>query len=742
MSRSTRAGTYRVGALAHLFIGLSLLCACASDHPRLDPGGSDDDIVTLGPETIYPVAAVVPDSISGGEFVFPQGGSGTLKVARILASATPTPDDAEGFFVEYAGEDRMHYREARRPDTRLALWILGRPDCSTSTPLSEHGDWLAIMPVDTLSDPVVFELTQPGYPPEGEVAAAPGSGAGSILSVTPRLAPRPLNSYYIMRKHIPRNGALATNLGVIVALARWNMNDLIGAIQPGSPLRQTVESRYRDTHALEGWTGLASGVSAYNAFRWWGRHTIREVRPYFQWVAIGTTRATESTIAHECGHYLTHLMVGDDVFTQLEAQRQQSHDFALPNPGRPMLEEYAQFADFFKNGNVGGKHQVEDPVRALRKAKPGLDPAIVDWPSLEGYAAGLLARLMSSSGSVQGLSGSAEDIPVYGLGAADVFEFLGDGRPVTVDDLRYVIMNARQSRADALPVVLERTGWTYGLTGVIKDAQGKKIAGALVQGVCTVASEGGREYKTPPTPVTTDAAGVYTLPRAFPETGSIRVTVNSVSQDFPAYVAASTPTNVKAHMPDLTFAPPSPLLTQLGRTAYVDIAFEGEIHFSDGTVNYALSVTTFASDAQPPQWNGTTCTQAYNTGTATEGNTVDLRAVFSPDGRKITLLDVMVERRWSSIINRRTVRLTNIAVNDTNDDEVFYYREGSTLESELTITELEQRAGRADRTISSINWSSTATPPNITVRFAQPAPPRTSLEVARRGPGGVRAGGP
>lgn len=551
MPRSVAAG-----AVAILLAGLLLLYGCAPDRSRLESTEPDADIVTLGPETVYAVGAVVPDSVTGGEFVFPEGGSGTLTVARILTSATPAPDEADGFFVEYDGEERMHYREARQPDARLVLWILGRPDCSTSTPPSPHGDWLAVMPVDTLSDPVVFELTQPGYPPAADVFTTRRGDAAPTLPLAPRgpadrQAPRPINSYYIMRKHIPANGTLATNLGVIVAIAQWTMNDLIRALPTAGSLRQTVDTRHRGTHALEGWKGMPSGLSAYSGFRWWLRRTIRETRPYFQWVATGSMRATESTIAHECGHYLTHLMVGDDVFAQLEGQRQLSHDFAKVNPGRPMLEEYAQFADYFKNGNVGARHQVEEPVHAMRKATPGLDPANVDWPALEGYATCLLARLMSTSGTIHGLSGSAEDIPAIGLSAEGAFGILGNGQPRLVDDLRVEVQLALAGRADALPAILERTGWSYHGTGRVIDDQGRRISGALVQNVCKVPSEGGREYLAPLTPVTTDDRGNYTIPRMFPGTTHLRVTVNGVARDFPVFVDAIQPTDVGVKIPDV-----------------------------------------------------------------------------------------------------------------------------------------------------------------------------------------------
>ncbi len=195
---------------------------------------------------------------------------------------------------------------------------------------------------------------------------------------------------------------------------------------------------------------------------------------------------------------------------------------------------------------------MEEPINLLNLIK-SYTPAQVDWPSREGYATCLLAVLHAGKSKLLvGLSGAAEDIPVIKAPFTSEWAMLAD-KPMNVNALRAEVALYLNSvgRSDAMPVILERTGWSYHGTGTLLIAPGQPLVGAKVQNVVTVASEQ-RDYYTGTMQATTDKDGNFTLDRICPGNSVVRVWVGKDSIDLGISVDANSPTSTPVTLGALT----------------------------------------------------------------------------------------------------------------------------------------------------------------------------------------------
>lgn len=146
-------------------------------------------------------------------------------------------------------------------------------------------------------------------------------------------------------------------------------------------------------------------------------------------------------------------------------------------------------------------------------------------------------------------------IPALSLTAADVFDMIAQYKPLTVDALREaadLYLGVGQPN-DALPALLERTGWSYHARGRLVDAQGQGLAGASVQAVCKSLSQC-REYLAPLTPATTDAQGYFELDRLFPGRSTLRVTVGPSTKELNVHAEPTAPTTARIELDPIVWS--------------------------------------------------------------------------------------------------------------------------------------------------------------------------------------------
>ena len=625
--------TSRATVCVKAFFALVLLLASAgcADRERITISEGDGQFA-LGPATEYAISETgelaLPDTVTNATFAFPSGATGTLRVARILSSPIAPPDGADGFWVEFSTDDRLQIFLPREGNQEPLLWMCAIPKTSTYDGVSNEIVWLPVMPADTLSNPAVFDLYEEGTLPNGESTG---------LEKEP-----PAQSYYFMRRYVTRDGWEWQNMQNIQLATRWTMRDVIemlpGALQ-GWALQET-----QDRLRLRAWVALASpNESAYAGFQYWARGLYRRTYPHFSFVATGPSRATEATIAHEVGHYMTHVFSGDDGFEDISEQLRPTHLFGDAHPERPMLEEYAMFVDYAKNGRIAGALNPLIPFTVLRTHHDEATPQNTDWPSMEGYPTCLLARLGAEGTTITGQSGGAEEIPSIDWSSTQLLGLLFGNKPSTANQLRAQIRIAleQQGEDDRLAPILERTGWSYHGHGTIVDDHGTPVAGAWVRSKCAVPSEGpDRIYYAPMAPAQTDGNGRFQLARIFPGASMLEIVVDDAASEFPIEVDPNRATTDEVDLGRFTIG--SSLMQKLKTMRYVNVLCAGEFVLSNGGMETSLFGTGDATHNHPASWNGNRLTWDFadssRFGDTVNGQRMQCTADFSADGHTLTQL--------------------------------------------------------------------------------------------------------
>jgi len=507
----------------------SLLLLCAG--LLLGAGCSDRDVVTpdpngpqphweLGPSADHPVSSVpgsvVADSATGAVFRFPDGGSGTLRAAPILSGPTP-PFDGAGLSVEYAGGEVVQLLVDPAGAGRVYVFGYGLPDGAHNEPAGSPR-WISVPQVDTLEGKVACLLTLPfaggkgafGGPAAGHARIPPGAratgtgaaapaGAGGV--VAPALAslradqPRGFDKYWI--SSIPPGATVTDTMLAIELQASTFRDNLLAALAPArrAAAEAEIKGRLSPHYAFDG--------NYYSGF-WWrslGAHG-RLVHPTLHYKKT----ANAGNIAHELGHYFTHVLVGDDTWSTLEGQAplwDTGHGIRDVQGRGTVLEEYAYLPEFHLVGSVKG-YDLFQPYDIFRD----MTPLGTDFPAVEGFGAVILAALARPDAEVRDLTtGRPVPAPVLDLPWSDLYEIVAEGA-TDIDALRAEIEARLGADADKLPALLGRCGWTYSVRGRYVDPAGGGVPGVTTTAVSRV---GGTVYAGGYTTLPSKADGAFSV---------------------------------------------------------------------------------------------------------------------------------------------------------------------------------------------------------------------------------------
>jgi len=484
------------------------------------------------------------DDISGAVIIFPEGGSGTLTVAQIATAPDVDPFEGNLFLIEFTGDDDLQISYPRSDEEEPLVWIYGRPTAPIDFSVDKEAQWMPLPPQSMTSMPAIFDLYDPGEPID-ETAAI------SINAKSPK--GRPAHSYNVYYQNaLKYNNWAWKRILVLWDITQKTIAD-IWNILPASVQAQKQSdytSGLKPKGAYSGWS------SGYIAFRYLGG-LIRTRNPHF-WYGVYTDSADEAVAAHESGHYISHLIVGDDQYEKLQAQRIDPHDLANVHANRDMLEEYAFFGDYFKNGDLlYKKHNVVDATQFFKwkraekdhKNEQEVKPATYNWPNLEGFGCFFLARLHTDKSVIPSHVdlNDEEPIPVFELDFTTIYGYLAKG-PLTVNELYDYVENSFTSDQKAkLAVMVEKMGWSYNGFGKIVDTDGEEVAGAMVENVSSYS--GWPNYKNNGS-AQTGTDGKFTINRVYPGKSKLRVYYNHSGgqylnfKDVEIDVPKEDPTNV------------------------------------------------------------------------------------------------------------------------------------------------------------------------------------------------------
>ncbi len=434
----------------------------------------------------------VRDTASGLRLLFADGGSGQLTLTPLTATPPP-PVPGSGWRIAYTGTQQAEVVLEGSFDGKTAwpaAYVYDElPPGAVDDALGLGPRWIPLPVRQLAPGRWAFELW-----PTGGTAAAAGARRG-ILAAPNTEARR----YYIGQFE---KGSTDTDKRIgLHGLSSVYADDFIGTLP--APLATQVRARRAEKFLSWGEDG--------NYYRGFTYQPNRRLYPIISITLDGFS------LAHETGHYLTHLLVGHDAYERLHAQPYPKEHGIRIEVGRGSVnEDYAYFIESFLKG-TGGQYDLAHASGSYLRDRP----AGADVPAIEGFTAAMLAAAVRTTTSIPSidLKNKTVDVPVVGLGHGRVFELLAGG-PQNVEAVR----RALEAGLDAdgqrrLLVNLQRLGWRYSATLRVVDAAGNPVPNAPAR---LLVRAGGSEYTGDVG--TTDAGGNLNLWFAFPGSSALVVT--------------------------------------------------------------------------------------------------------------------------------------------------------------------------------------------------------------------------
>ncbi len=593
---------------AIVFVSLVMSCKKGEEPDPTDPNPPvEEGVFTTGPEQTYKVAGTgvveIKDTITGATFRFPKGGTGTLSIARVLASKDYTlPTAGSGLntvSITYSGSEDEPI-EILLPNNGIALpaiWALQYPTGCVDDGEADKAAWMPMYSVDPTKNPAVYPMN---FNPK--VVTKNGRTTGWVIPVLAigALIAAPAAIY---------------DLTQLYSFSNKTSTALENLVNPlPSPQRDTLIKRIQGAYQLKIFNSnvitSVGSISNYNAFDKTGKRLpqITYITRGWGWNKVEKV-ATDATVYHETGHYLSHVIGGDATMKkmQLQANANPAHGVGLPAPGRDMIEEYAYWSEATLNG-----FQFGDKPNLFSTSVAGVltntSPENIDFPKIEGYGAVLMAYLTHKGSTITfSVRDGPQDSPSIGLSVPEVWGILTQSTavpsaPATKDELYTAIQTYlkknQPSKAEFLPVIAQRTGWRYKVKARLVTESGMgtnkiqtPIPYARVLGVFKSSSTGAKEYFSQKDSVTTDLNGNLEITKIFPEKSYLRVVFEKDKikyvKDIEINVPISQLTNEAFDLKDIV-VPLNDVLFQ------ASISVAGILSTSDGNAltSFPVSIST------------------------------------------------------------------------------------------------------------------------------------------------------
>ena len=484
-----------------------------------------------GPTTEYRAASAgeeIVDSLFGLTLVAPFSDC-TIAVTPVLTPAADmpaAPHNASMFTLRCSGADTLCIRIPYDSGAFAAVMTYGPlTGASTNDSTPQTLRWFSLPALRTAADSLA--VTLPLYP-----ASALAKKGARIPAGWPGFS-----HFAIVRA--PAGSALA----VTTAELTRRIDQAIGIWLDSLPasLRPVVARMCSTTHRC---------FISFDGNYYQGLWNILGIRSPRCKLSV-TTTATEGNIAHEVGHYMSHLLAGDNRYALIgDRAPDDPHGLADVHDGRSTVtEDYAYFSEFFLTGKVNGTTPLTDPRSVLGTKSP----ASVDYPSIEGFGAALLASLVRQTDTIRDFSGVFRAVPRMGMSFADVADIFARGA-ASGDELYDAVYNKVTAvKAERLAINAEALGWSYRISGTLMDSLTRKgVGGAAVQSVAVTDEN---RFYTLDSGDSTNADGTFTVRRAFFGSSFLRCIKGGDTVDIPVTIDPRTPTT-EIHNAGILYMPP------------------------------------------------------------------------------------------------------------------------------------------------------------------------------------------
>lgn len=331
---------------------------------------------------------------------------------------------------------------------------------------------------------------------------------------------------------------------------------------------------------------------------------------------------SDEDVAHEVGHYLTHILAGNAKFRAIAQVAPDIHGVGdLHSLRRTICEDYAYYNQFALTGTLNGGDVASGAWVGRLKGGKQL-PKDIDYPSIEGFACALMAGMTVATKydftnkAVAFDTTSGADVPgvalvtgadrSVGISRGEIYRAFKSGATnirELLPALQGLLTNDKQRLK--FQAMAEQMGWSYHGVGVVQDKNGNKLAGAELYPKLMDGQNMAFRLFT----VNTDLDGKFELKRAYP--GSYVLSVKTFYDKFD--VPFTTNWDRATTDPELflTLRAPSAVPTELrgvfrggnGLTAPFTVrSLEGVYVSRDGAepaVNLASSRFSIQLDAEP-----------------------------------------------------------------------------------------------------------------------------------------------
>ncbi len=343
---------------------------CTPEEKTDGTGETPPVPVTTGASKDYTVnsnsSTAVKDDITGLSFQFPQGGNGKLTVTA-LTEAPVLGVTAKKFTVDFTGTTPV---QVVAPNTANETGILYNYGSLTKASISgknlQTGWWQVSNFTETI-DQIIYTLNSPN----------------STLKAGTK------NMYAF--ESITKNSTKAEKLALIKSTVSQVIDTWVNSMP--SDLATLARSRINGNYKYN--VNLSGDGSSYLA----GNSLIfRNCNFYFKLSTIELR-----TIAHEVGHYISHVLLGYDKYIEIYGKFpsdfigcQISHapgDNIGRNAGT--IEDFAYFSEYLitEGVDLGYDFSSVKKLNNFADITNNASPKDIDYPGSEGYSAAMLISL-------------------------------------------------------------------------------------------------------------------------------------------------------------------------------------------------------------------------------------------------------------------------------------------------------------------------------------------------------------
>lgn len=535
------------------FVLLTIMLSCTPED-SITP--SDDINFEYGKEKVYDlnsgINSNITEELTGWRIIFPKGANGSLIIKEILKFPELTIQPEKVFNLNYAGSDSILIEIPLEKDNFGFLCYFGKAKYGSLSRMKNVDKWHSLSDYQRTDTSIIFALYN------------------SINSTTKRIydETQAIKSTNFAFVNIQPN---STNAQVI-QFVRQSIDQMYSYVRDllNSDFKQTYVGLYNSLGIQLNYVSDSEGSSfSLGSKPWFGKRDA-----IFEFTL--EPGMNTPIISHEAGHMINALLYGINDFDRLWARfgNLEHVAFTPMTNGREqgLQEDIAYLLETILTSNPAiSDITFESP--AVWNVMPNngnngnliMNPAYVDFPSIEGLGAALMRQLTAKNPKLytfECTNQSGKDqrkllqtVPVLGISEADLINNILLRKPMTINDaFQHITEYLAEQSSDLLPKFLVRAeaiGWSYNAKTIIKDKDGNPLQNVKILPVMQTGNST-RDYSTWES-FLSDAKGECVIPRIYPGTCILRVFYNSGkdSLDVPYSVDYRLPTNQTLIIPTI-----------------------------------------------------------------------------------------------------------------------------------------------------------------------------------------------